>query len=63
MVNRIRPDQITQVRGFADQRLRKAAAPQDPLNRRIPLIVEYQSKAPDQDRVPTESGEAAKEGV
>src|SRR5271170_151513 len=39
--NGVRPDQITQVRGFADQRLRKRAAPLDPANRRISLIVQY----------------------
>ena len=37
----IRSDQITQVRGFADQRLRKPDAPLDPSNRRISLIVQY----------------------
>jgi chemotaxis protein MotB len=37
----IRPDQVTQVRGFADQRLRKLDAPLDPANRRISLIVQY----------------------
>jgi chemotaxis protein MotB len=36
--NGIRPDQITQVRGFADQRLRKPDNPLDPANRRISLI-------------------------
>jgi chemotaxis protein MotB len=40
----IRADQITQVRGFADQRLRKPEDPQDPSNRRISLIVEYLKK-------------------
>jgi chemotaxis protein MotB len=39
--NGIRPDQVTQVRGFADQRLRKPDAPLDPSNRRISLIVQY----------------------
>ncbi|MCU1304125.1 MAG: outer membrane protein OmpA/MotB family [Candidatus Sulfotelmatobacter sp.] len=33
--------QITQVRGFADQRLRKLDNPLDPSNRRISLIVQY----------------------
>jgi len=42
--NGIRQDQITQVRGFADQRLRKPDAPLDPSNRRISLIVEYMKK-------------------
>ena len=37
----IRMDQITQVRGFADQHLRKPEAPLDPANRRISLIVQY----------------------
>jgi chemotaxis protein MotB len=37
----IRSDQITQVRGFADQHLRKPDAPLDPANRRISLIVQY----------------------
>lgn len=37
-------DQVTQVRGFADQRLRKPDTPQDPSNRRITLIVQYLSK-------------------
>ena len=38
----IRADQIMQVRGFADQRLRKPEAPLDPSNRRVSLIVQYQ---------------------
>jgi chemotaxis protein MotB len=33
--------QVTQVRGFADQRLRKPDAPEDSSNRRISLIVHY----------------------
>jgi chemotaxis protein MotB len=37
----IRPDQVSQVRGFADQRLRKADSPLDPANRRISIIVQY----------------------
>jgi hypothetical protein len=35
---------VTQVRGFADQKLRKPDAPQDPSNRRISLIVQYLEK-------------------
>lgn len=38
----IRPDQLSQVRGFADQRLRLPKLPEDPSNRRISLIVQYQ---------------------
>ena len=37
----VRADQISQVRGFADQNLRKPDAPEDPSNRRISLIVQY----------------------
>jgi len=39
--NGIRADQVSQVRGFADQRLRKPDAPLDPSNRRISVIVQY----------------------
>jgi chemotaxis protein MotB len=47
--NGIRADQVTQVRGFADQRLRKPDAPLDPANRRISLIVQYIIKDRDED--------------
>ena len=43
----IRQDQITQVRGFADQRLRKPDNPLDSSNRRISLIVQYNQKLPE----------------
>src|SRR5260221_12930059 len=42
--NGIREDQVTQVRGFADQRLRKKDQPLDASNRRISLIVQYLDK-------------------
>jgi chemotaxis protein MotB len=38
----IRPNQVSQVRGFADQKLRVPQNPEDPSNRRISLIVQYQ---------------------
>ena len=38
----IQRDQVSQVRGFADQRLRLPQKPEDPSNRRISLIVQYQ---------------------
>ena len=38
----IRPDQIAQVRGFADQQPRLPAHPDDPSNRRVTLLVQYQ---------------------
>jgi chemotaxis protein MotB len=36
----LRADQVTQVRGFADQHLRNNKDPEDPANRRISLIVQ-----------------------
>jgi chemotaxis protein MotB len=47
--NGVRADQVTQVRGFADQRLRKPSDPLDPANRRISLIVQYVVKNDDDD--------------
>ena len=41
-------DQITQVRGFADQRLRKLDNPLDASNRRVSLIVQYIIKNSDE---------------
>ncbi len=41
-------DQVSQVRGYADQRLRKPDAPEDASNRRISLIVQYLVK-PEED--------------
>jgi chemotaxis protein MotB len=46
------PDQVTQVRGFADQSLRKPDAPLDPSNRRVSVIVQYLVKKPGQDSEP-----------
>jgi chemotaxis protein MotB len=56
--NGVRADQVTQVRGFADQRLRKPDAPLDPANRRISLIVQYIIKNPDDDDAKPASGSA-----
>ena len=42
--NGVGPAQVTQVRGYADQRLRKPESPADPSNRRISVIVQYQVK-------------------
>jgi chemotaxis protein MotB len=43
------PHQVTQVRGFADQQLRKPKEPEDPSNRRITVIVQYKVKVKDDD--------------
>jgi chemotaxis protein MotB len=45
--------QVTQVRGFADQNLRKTDNPLDPSNRRISLIVQY---IPKEDEGPDKKG-------
>jgi chemotaxis protein MotB len=55
----IGPDQITQVRGFADQRLRKTESPLDPSNRRISIIVQYIFKD-DKDDKEEKSGQEGK---
>ncbi|MGA7560685.1 MAG: flagellar motor protein MotB [Terriglobales bacterium] len=41
----LRGDQVSQVRGFADQRLRMAKDPLDPSNRRVSIIVQYLSNS------------------
>jgi chemotaxis protein MotB len=40
----MREDQVTQVRGFADQSLRDPAHPDEASNRRITLIIQYQPR-------------------
>jgi chemotaxis protein MotB len=44
--NGMRPEQVTQVRGYADRNLRDAAHPADASNRRVTLIIQY-SHGPD----------------
>jgi chemotaxis protein MotB len=39
--NGVSAEQVVQVRGYADQRLRKPDKPEDPSNRRISVIVQY----------------------
>jgi len=59
--NGIRADQVMQVRGFADQHLRKADDSLDPSNRRVSLIVEYLDKSPkNEDASPVAGKEGAK---
>ena len=52
----IRPDQVSQVRGFADQNLRNKSDPLDPANRRISLIVEYMEKGSEEETKPESAG-------
>jgi len=55
----VRTDQVAQVRGFADQRLRKPSDPLDPSNRRISLIVQYQQADVSPDATIIKAGSAA----
>ncbi len=45
----LQSQQVSQVRGFADQRPREKANPDDPANRRISLIVEYTKTAQEEE--------------
>ena len=47
--NGVGADQVVQVRGFANQRLRLSDSPMDPSNRRISVIVKYNDSAADAD--------------
>ncbi|MFZ0770776.1 MAG: flagellar motor protein MotB [Candidatus Sulfotelmatobacter sp.] len=54
--NGVGAGQVTQVRGFADQRLRKPDNPLDPSNRRISLIVQYIVKNDDEEKAKPPAG-------
>src|ERR1700691_2111762 len=54
----LRQDQVSQVRGYADQKLRVPSNPMDPSNRRISLIVQYMTV----DAPPVTEGKPAGEG-
>ncbi len=43
----LRPDQVAQIRGYADQRLRLPQEPTHPSNRRISVIVQYLAAPPE----------------
>jgi chemotaxis protein MotB len=62
--NGLREDQVSQVRGYADQKLRKPNDPFDPSNRRITLIVQYippnEKSEAQQDSQRATTGEKAK---
>jgi hypothetical protein len=53
----LRPDQVSQVRGFADQRLRNLKDALDPANRRVSIIVQYTSAAGEPEQGGKETGE------
>jgi chemotaxis protein MotB len=63
----LRADQVSQVRGFADQRLRSPKNPLDSANRRVSIIVQYVSEKTDEpesqagnEKEPSEKPSAAK---
>lgn len=60
--NGLGPKQVTQVRGYADQRLRKPAEPEDASNRRISLVVQYLEKHSGEDEAEEKDGEKKKPG-
>jgi chemotaxis protein MotB len=60
----LRKDQVSQVRGYADQKLRVPGNPMDPSNRRISLIVQYVTvDAPPVPPGPGPQGTAASEAM
>ena len=63
--NGVNPGQVVQVRGYADQQLRKPDKPEDASNRRISLIVEYVTKEVNQGpgEPASKEGTPAKEGA
>jgi chemotaxis protein MotB len=50
--NGVGPHQVSQVRGYADQRLRKPKSPDDASNRRISVVVQYLEKPPPEAKKP-----------
>jgi chemotaxis protein MotB len=57
----LRDDQVSQVRGFADQRLRNPKDALDPSNRRVSIIVQYINNNPDEPVAAETSKESDKE--
>jgi chemotaxis protein MotB len=54
--------QVMQVRGYADQQLRNAIAPEDASNRRITVIVRYQEHLPGAGKEAVESEKKSEDG-
>jgi chemotaxis protein MotB len=59
--NGLRPDQVTQVRGFADQQLRDPAKPDAASNRRVSIIVQF-PQAAEPEPPPAQGGKEGAEG-
>jgi chemotaxis protein MotB len=60
--NGVNANQVLQIRGYADQRLRKPDSPGDPSNRRISVIVQYHAKDVEQSKGVEESKPAEASG-
>jgi chemotaxis protein MotB len=60
--NGVRDDQVSQVRGYADQRLRNLKDSLDPSNRRISLIVQYMETNTDEPDTPAPGAGGAATG-
>jgi chemotaxis protein MotB len=60
--NGITGDQVMQIRGYADQQLRKKDDPNDPSNRRITIIVQYTPKSDEEAKGAEEKTGEAKSG-
>ena len=59
----LRPDQVKEVRGFAAESLRLKDKPEDPSNRRISVIVRYQSPPVADSPAETKTAEAKPEAA
>jgi chemotaxis protein MotB len=58
----VRADQVTQVRGFAEQNLRNPKNPEDPANRRVSVIVQYMTMLESAETKPKGAPEGHSEG-
>jgi chemotaxis protein MotB len=56
--NGLHADQVTQVRGYADQSPRNPAHPAEATNRRVTLIIQYQQPEPEPDPEPEKAAPA-----
>ncbi|MGI8992307.1 MAG: flagellar motor protein MotB [Bryobacteraceae bacterium] len=57
-ISGLRPSQVAQVRGFADQSLRNPKDPEDASNRRISVIIQYQNATKIPDKKPEPAANA-----
>lgn len=59
----IRADQVKQVRGYADQKLRKPDSPLDASNRRVSILVQYEIPPEKEDSEPATGGHGGSHGA